>query len=348
MKRLVYIGLLAAISSLFSCSSTRSVYFQVLQPAQISVPKHIDTLVIINRSRPTKDGQVINVLEGIITGEGIGVDRMGGENAISTLMNTLSQSPRYKVYLANIQMKGSGTGWFPDPIPTQEVKNICKQYKADALLTLEAFDSNNMRTLSKRTKKYTKDGKEYEQVLDVATERIKVTAGWRLYDGRNVSLLDEHRMTSEMNFANEGPSAPVAIAGLPPMSTMVSNTGARTGSDYAFRISPQWISIGRSYYVRKHPKFKEAQRRVVANDWEGAAAIWKPMTSFTIDTKSGGRACYNMAVACEAQGRLEDAIEWAKKASYNFGEKRATAYINSLQYRIEQRNKLNAQMEGKQ
>jgi hypothetical protein len=343
MKYTKYLFLIIIASLLFSCN-TSSISIQALRPAEIALPQHIKTIVVMNRTRPTKNGQVINILEGILTGEGIGVDRAGAENAMSGLLATLSASPRFNVMKANIERKGSGTGWFPDPLPTSDVRGICEQFKADALITLEAFDSNTFRTFADRKRKVKKDNVEVEETVRVVNERVQVTAGWRLYDAKNVSLLDQFRMNTEMTFSKEATTEALAISLLPTMNNMITQVGGRAGNDYAFRIAPQYVWLSRMYYTGKHRSLKNAKLRVRANDWEGAAEIWRPMTSFQIDRKAAGRACYNMAVANEVMGRLEDALTWARKASYDYNNKKARAYINEINRRIQDQRRLDSQM----
>ena len=58
-----------------------------------------------------------------------------------------------------------------------------------------------------------------------------------------------------------------------------------------------------------------------------------------------GRACHNMALAAEKRGDLHKALDWAKKAYYDHGEKRSANYITVLKRRIDDQAKLQQQLD---
>ena len=62
------------------------------------------------------------------------------------------------------------------------------------------------------------------------------------------------------------------------------------------------------------------------------------------DKKIAGRACYNMAVACERDGNLQLALTYAEKAAAQFQLKTAFTYINQIKKRISNKQKLDYQM----
>ena len=49
------------------------------RPADITVSQDIQNVVIVNRSRPSKENLTGKIVEGLISGEGIGHDRNGAE-----------------------------------------------------------------------------------------------------------------------------------------------------------------------------------------------------------------------------------------------------------------------------
>ena len=78
------------------------------------------------------------------------------------------------------------------------------------------------------------------------------------------------------------------------------------------------------------------------NDWEGATEIWKKNVNHNNDQVSS-RACFNMALACEANGKINLAIDWIKK-SINFGNKKGAIYLISLKERRRANKKLEEQL----
>ena len=84
--------------SILSCSvSTLSL--EVLRPADIDVPNHIQNILIVNRSLPSKGNQAENILDGIFSGEGVGDDKKGSEMCVSGLKKILKKTTRFKIFL---------------------------------------------------------------------------------------------------------------------------------------------------------------------------------------------------------------------------------------------------------
>ena len=141
LKKLSFVFLI--VLGLSACS-TSSVLVNIQRPADITLSQDIQSVVVVNRSRPSKDNLTGNIVEGLITGEGIGADKKGAEYCVDGLVNMLSNSERFTLKnIDGIELKGTGTSAFPIPLDWNEVKSICGSYDSDALLVLETFDSDS-------------------------------------------------------------------------------------------------------------------------------------------------------------------------------------------------------------
>ncbi|MDX5339857.1 MAG: hypothetical protein LPK25_12565, partial [Cyclobacteriaceae bacterium] len=83
---------------LFSACS-KNVTLTRLVPAPITVPNHIQKIVLVDRTKPQSGGFAI--LEGLITGELPFEVRNSIEATLSSLQMTLNSSPRYQIVRAN-------------------------------------------------------------------------------------------------------------------------------------------------------------------------------------------------------------------------------------------------------
>jgi hypothetical protein len=315
-------------------------------PAAITVPQHIQKVAIANRTKPEKKNKAENIIEGVLTGEGIAADRYGAEDCIVGLKEVLSRSPRFTIIQPpGLDLKGTGTGILPTPLSWEVVEKICRDNGADALVVLEAFDSDSHTGVESRQQTY-KNAKGGDSVVTehVARMRMKVTMGWRIYDPKQKLIVDEFRGTEEMLFDAGGPTPADAANNLPQKRSAINKTGHYAGGLYAFRISPQWKNVHRSYYTRGSSRFKKAKRMVHVNDWKGAAEQWQSDVGKSSE-KVSGRAAYNLAVANEVLGNLETALEWANKAYKEFGNRKARAYVSILENRIRDRDRLKQQLE---
>jgi len=334
------------LSGLLSTSGchTSHINMEILQAAEIDLPQEVHNIALINRFRPEKGKGFLNVLEGVLSGEGVGRDRNGAETSLIGLTETLAGSPRYKIVRPSLDMKGWGRASFPDPIPRDQVQTICRQYETEALVTIEAFDSDAGNSCERLTRTVKRDGEKFTEVYFEAEQWIDVTVGWRLYlaDG---TLFDEYRMVERVSFDSEGVSEDDAFDNLPDVDYMVQEMGHVTGQSYSMRIAPIFVNISRSYYSRGTTALKLGRDKVRMNDWEGAEEHWD-MALTNEKEKIRGRAMFNKALAAEVRGELRLAEEIAVRAYEEFGNKTALRYAETLRFRIQEVSRLERQMEG--
>jgi hypothetical protein len=346
MKITTYIQtsfLLIVATLLTACMSSTSL--QVLRPADITLEDNIINVGVINRTYPTKKNQAWNIVEGVLTGEGIGTDRRGSDAAVDGMINVMSQSPRFKLMKLDIDnLKGSGTGQFPEPLTRAKINEVCQRNNLDALIALEAFDSDSRVNFSPITIR-TRVSRDVFQDLPGfrADSRMNVTAGWRIYNNKSEVISDEFRYNDFLMFTGQGLTQQEALGALPPKFQCLVNTGYHSGEIYGRRITPLWVTESRRYYRKGNDELEKAGRMVRSGNWESAAEIWKKEAQ-NKDEKMAGRASYNMAVFCETRGNFDIALEWCQKAYGDFGNKKARTYSDLIRRRMQDRQLLQKQM----
>jgi hypothetical protein len=341
IRNIVYCALLLFFSA---CSSTSRISIEVLKPAYISVPQDIKTIAFVNRSLPSKKERVKNILEGIITGEVPFVDRQAAEKCINGAVSRLQGSPRFSaLYASGLELKGTGTRQFPEPLDWSIVNDYCNKNKAEALAVLEVFDSNNMYSISERQATKKDGDKEIKYTEYVANLSVQIETGWRIYFPANKQIIDQNFFSDSRSWNNTGTSRTTAQQGLISIERAVADAGYYAGEQYAERISPLWTRVSRKYFKKGNDEMERAARYAQSNDWKGAAEIWQKLTNNS-DPKIAGRATYNMAVACEMDGNLDEALNWAKTSYVDFKVKDARYYMNTIQQRINDQDRLKDQM----
>ena len=177
-----------------SCS--KSVTLTRLTPATINVPSSVQTIVIVDRTKP--QNEMVNVIEGLITGEMAFEVRNSIDATLATLQQQLNTSPRYQIKRANQRLTGGMFGQvFPQPLDWFTIERLCEQYQADAVLALENFNSDFITTEKEAIiKKTVGEGKD-AQTVEVKGLRLEgvanVSAGFRLYDPQNKTIVDQQR-----------------------------------------------------------------------------------------------------------------------------------------------------------
>ncbi|MCF6366635.1 MAG: DUF6340 family protein [Bacteroidales bacterium] len=338
---------LVLIAIILGSCKTKSLSVRILKPAEIFVPTKIKTLAVVNRSLPTKgDGsRVVNVIEGLLSGEEIFADRYGSEKCVAGVADGLLNSPRFTVTVPTgmDDIRGTGTAQFAEPLQWSKVEQICNDYSADALVLLETFDSNSSKKFRVNQRKETVDGKENFYNEHIASIDIAVNSGWRIYYPSEQKIIDQSIFTDHKGWDARGRSKSEAVRKLPKQSRTIEDAGYFAGKQYAHRISPTWIWVSRKYFVKGNDDFKDAKYKVQAKRWEDAAAIWKKYVN-DVDIKIAGYACYNMALASEVLGEFDIALDWAQRAYSEYHLKTAREYISTIEQRIRDNNALNRQM----
>ncbi|MEL6923616.1 MAG: DUF6340 family protein [Bacteroidota bacterium] len=336
-----------ALISLQNCGTTMT-QMEVLQPAEFSIPSHLEVIVTLDRSKPR--GGFGSFLEGTFSGEDIGQDRRGRQSALDGLTNALTRTPRFQVRSSGLEMTGSRGGQRMDaPLPWSEIERIADRHQADAVLVLESYDSDQyVRT---RTQKYTeknKDGEKIERIRHIAEGNMRVNLGWRLYDPSKRIIIDEFNAWADADVNGRGATEQQARADLPDQVRVARDVSYDAGIRYGMRIAPVWITVNRSFYRTAKGADKEpmqrADRFVKSDNWKEAVAIWEDLSRSATEAKTAGKAAHNVAVAHERYDRLELALDWAEKAYTQYGNKSSRSYIQELQQRLNDKRKVEMQM----
>ncbi len=329
--------LLIAALSLGSCS-TSSAAMKVLRPAAFTVPENIKTIGLVNRSIPRKNFG--NMLEGMVTGEGLFMDRHAARNSINGVIHQLNDSPRFKAIATNVELKGDGIGRnFGNPLPISEVKSICMTHQVDALLVLEAFDSDRQELVELEN---AGDGQQF-----VARQITDVQIGWRLYDPKEALLIDEFMTYNRHEWSDAAESNDLAEKLFPAGGGELNQACYDAGRAYAARISPTYTYVRRNYYrkAKGNKSMKAAAKLAQKGRWDKAAEIWSALSKNS-EPKIAGKAAYNMAVVNEINGDIPVAYDWAKVAYSDHGLSGAKPYLLELKDRLQQQQMLREQMKN--
>lgn len=323
------------------CATRTSV--EVLHPADVAVPGHIQKIAVIDRSSPDNVGStVLGVLEGAITGEGINADPEGRQAALNDLAWLLREGDRFEVITPNVDPKSVDSGLFETQMEWQKAKRFCKKHECDGIIALEAFDSDTdiINLNEGNPLRYDEDN------IPVfgARRSTRVMASWRLYDTTNSSIIDESRdRTYARDYNGEGSTLESARSGLPRGVETVKALGSEAGKAYAGRISPTWRWETRTWFSKGSPDLKMAKRHVKAADWEGAAEIWRRGLE-SADPKERGKSSFNLALYNERKGNLRRALKLAKDGAVAVANGRTRAYVAILERRLRDQERLEQQM----
>jgi hypothetical protein len=328
---------------LISCK-TSYITVDVLKPARIDVPREIKSVAIINRSLPAKEERAMNIIEGVISGEGIFNDRLGSERCVVGAVELLNNSPRFKAVLpGDIDVRGTGTDEFPPALEWSIINDISNRYNTDAVIALETFDSDSYTNIDRHEYTTEEDGRKVRHVEYIAEINMQIEAGWRIYHTGREQIVDENVYVDHISWDARGATKEAARRNLPSKGRIIEDAGFFAGQRYATRISPVWISVSRSFYSKGNEELEKASRYAKQGNWDEAAEIWKNTVNSS-DPKIAGYAAFNLALSYEMNGDLNFALKWAEKSYYDFNNKKARNYINTIKSRMADEKRLDKQL----
>ena len=327
-----------------SCSSTQLVTISVLQPAPVTLPSYVKNVVVVNRTTPSQKVKMINVVNKALSLEGPNLGKDGSKAATTGLADELNKNARFDsvTIIDNSNLTTDVPGSFPMPLSWDEVEKYCSENNADALFSLEIFDTkSNIDYTANETVLKTPLG-NVPAIEQQANMQTSVTTGWRIYDVRSKDILDQIAFSRFLVFHGKGINPLLAANALIGRKEAVKQVGNIAGQDYAFSIIPLWKRVSRDYYVKGNSNFDLATRKARTGNWEGAANLWEQEID-NPKSKIAGRACYNMAIICEINGDLNGAIKWAQKSYEDYGNHLALNYVKILNNRTLDNEKLKDQ-----
>lgn len=349
MKKALYNPtLLLFIILLIGCSGKRHVTLNAMRPAEITFDPSVNTILIVDRSKFEK--KAVNIIEGVLTGEGIAQDKAAVQAFMNSFQLQLNQSPRFTAKTARERLDGNSiTAAFPKQLKWTEVESLCRRYGADIMLSVEIFDSDMVITDGKRTVERvieTDSTKRTVQVDEFYAEGVaNINIGIRLYDPETKSIIDQQLFRRSNTWSQSADSKAEALAKLINKGDANRYLSEALGSSYAFKIAPMPIQISRSFRgkSKKAPELERGSRQADVGNWSEAARIWERGLRGSRDKEAGFMA-YNIALAHEVQGDLNKALQWASRSYTEYGNKDGRSYANIIRGRMEDERILMDQM----
>jgi len=338
-----YSLILLLVLALASCK-TQQLYLNVVEPAPVTLPAYIKNVGVINRSIPSDKTKALDVLDKVLSLEGVNLDKDGAMESIRGLSDELAVNTRFNEVksLNDIDFRTSALTDFPTPLTWEIVDQICRDSKTDALFSLEKFDTDTHLNYSNRKVEIKTPLGTIPGIEHQANMETLVKTGWRIYDPNSKQILDEYIYNESIMFTGKGVNPLIAASALVGRKDAVNQVSNKAGHGYALRIIPYKLRVMRDYYVKGTDNFKIARRKAQVGKWDEAGLLWEKETTNS-STRIAGRACYNMAIINEINGDLNSALKWAQKSYEDTNNKLALQYVRILQNRQYKTNVLKIQ-----
>jgi len=273
------------------------VEFEVLEPATVNFPDHVNQLLVMNRAPFTMDVFQEEDREGMEAEHLIILDTLIINNTLRGVQSVLRESPidRFHTPFWLSDRRTDTTSLGDEILTKRAVENICAKYGGDAIISLES---------------YALDVEEYFDYYEddpgtVQNHYFEVSnsIAWNIHIRNSPRPFDTYTMVDTLFFTSilDGVITPVTS-----YPRMIAELFYSSGLRYGRYLVPIWNHALRSLYKGKGDSLKLASKYTDQGEWEQAYAIWKRL-SLSSDSISVAKAYNNMAVYYELEDQLDSA-----------------------------------------
>jgi hypothetical protein len=321
-----------------SCTTTKSLVIEIPKKSKKELPQSIQSLTLVNR---TITNSFTNLdpdsLQKIFYRHNFNYDTIvndiqASDTTLKALGELLFESGRYDFVIPKNHFLKPYKNSFPNTaLPWKKVRELCETYNTDAVLSLDYLKT-------RVSTNYTKES-FYDQELDgffwVSAAHIKIyyEALFRVYDPIEEKIVLEEFMRDTLYWNDMNRTVEELFREFTPIKTALNETGISIALDFSEKISTTWNKEQRIFFCKGDERLKQAAQFVDEGKWETAMVLWTGITKDSKSKSAKSKAEFNLAVGCELQGNLDNAINWALK-SYNTMYRQVTYnYLKTLKKR---------------
>jgi len=332
------IGLIFIASVFYSCTSLKNIGIEVAVQPEFPIADDIQSLVLLNRSMTSRftnskaDSLEKSLIKNKMLMDSVFQDSIAADTVIQVAARALFESGRFDAVVPKVRnIERNDIKENVEPLSTDFVIDLCKDFNVDAALILERF-------VERLDTKYFDNnyGSYYQTKEYSAATDITFFTEWRLYRPDKLKPVVRFQIGDSIFWKADSFSLDDLYSQMPRTKSALVGGGIAAGLKMAGSISPKWINQTRYYYLTGKKEIDAAVPLIKDNKWGEAEAIWTKYA--TISSKSTrSKVEYNLALAAEMNGVLDLAIEWGLKSFKTKYSKAAEVYLKTLD------NKLKAQ-----
>jgi len=320
LKKIIYflVAGLILITSV-SCTSTRTLTIEIPQQGKKELPSDIQSLTLISR---TVDTSYTNLdsdsLQRIFFKQNFTLDTIikdiqSVDTTIKALGELLFESGRYDFVIPeNRFLDVHRNSFLSIELSPDRVKELCETYNTDAVLSLDHFKTQVITN-------YDKDS-FFDQLVNgftaysYAEMAIIYEALFRVYDPVKERVILREFMRDTIIWEDADRTTTALFRKFTPVKSALSEAGIAVALDFSDIIGTTWRQSRRIYFYKGDSDLKNASLLIDDGNWEPAMALWKNLAEKSSSKSVRSKAEFNVAIAYELQGNLDEAINWALKS----------------------------------
>jgi hypothetical protein len=303
-----------------------------MQP-KVKLSDSIQSVTILNRSLSPDfqnyydDSLQVSFYRSNFKANRIILDSLASDTLIKTLGDMLFDSYRYDVVIPverNIS-RFLNFNEIPDTLSRNFVKAMCELYNTDVLLVLENLAMRVNADYSRR-QEYIYD--DYYRVHHASID-VHYLARWRLYDPDTSLLLVNYTDVDTLYWDATEFDVNTLFANLPSVKQAAVETALFAARKFAELIAPSWVTETRYYFVLQNTEIDQSVTFAAEGEWGKALENWLRFTE-TGSKSLRGRIMFNVALAYEMTGDIENALKWIGEAQKIYYREVNTLYTKTL------------------
>ncbi|SHF30838.1 hypothetical protein SAMN05444405_10724 [Bacteroides luti] len=358
MRKFLYITPILLSLLVCSCVSISQISIDNLEPAKVSFPKDIKTVAIVNNTITDKETKVTEErgeLNQLISTK----STFQGNAKLTTeafAENVAKANFFDEVIICDSVLRERDLLPRESELSQNEVKKLTTDLGVDMLFSVENV------TIKTDQRTYFLDNIFRSTIDATVAPMIKV------YLPSRTKPLFTVYPEDKIYWDGYGLSPTIAERNLITKDSLIKEASAFAGELPTKVILPRWEKVNRFYYTSGCLELRDGGALVREGSWDEALKLWQTAHEKK-SKKIKMRTAFNIALYYELQDKIEQAIEWAKKADQlirekenkkeNIGEEKSTRlnsndsldyiiitrYLLTLKERMNAIQTLNLQME---
>lgn len=334
---------LLSVCLLASCSSLNYIGIETYNPAEITFPKSVEKVLVVNNAVPQPDdvGCEFNLF-----GDKVDTCRVKADSALFDACRGLGKAMADISYFNDVLFYHDAVRkddvYYEDRKLTQaQVNDLCDETGADAVISIDRMLFESKKNVVAFAEGYVEG--------DIQVNISGVIRGY--LPGRPNPLATVY-VADSLFFLEDAPNLILLDRYLPDTENALRASAEYIGAKSSPNFVPHWNNETRWFFTSMGTKWKEASAYAQSEKWEKAAEHWLHIYEHSNGWKAKAKAASNIALGYEMKTDLKEAYEWANKSyelfKKNEGEeskntKLLALYVGVLRNRIRSDRKLNMQ-----
>ncbi len=305
MKMMITLSGIVLYFFLSSCVTLNEFPIEVIQPAKVVFPAEIKNITLVSRNLKyandtlqkfySKDYRLIKDLKPI------NIDSISVQACFDSLSMKIQAQKRFSkitiLPFSSLQVQYVKS---INPPSKNFIQKISTDTNADALILLDMYSSfysvypnpENNRSIAK-----------------VVTASI-----WTVYDASKSQIINHTSLVDTLYWDGLDDKENYSASRIPNKKAAIKIAAELVGVNYSKNIVPSWAKVYRNTLSYNQPDFKKAAELAKKNKWDEASLLWGKYAE-SKNKRQKMQALFNLAIASEMNGNIEEATELISKAS---------------------------------